>query len=65
MYDMHVNPNELCKCGCHIKGVVMMHCMPCCDLTYEKYINTDGSLDEDALHKARNPKPPKRKALKG
>ena len=22
-----------------------MHCFPCCDLCYEKYINEDGTID--------------------
>ena len=34
----------------------MMHCMPCCDYTYEKFISADGVVDEDryqALVRAR------------
>ena len=38
-----------CKCECHVKGGMVMHMTPCCDLTYNHYINTDGTIDETLL----------------
>ena len=35
----------ICMCGCHKDGVTMMHIMPCCSYTYEKYINKNGTVD--------------------
>lgn len=42
---------EICKCFCHVKGMSVMHCMPCCNLTYKKYINPDFTIDMDAYNK--------------
>lgn len=36
---------EICECNCHIKNKNIMHFMPCCPVSGEKYINEDGSLD--------------------
>ena len=33
----------ICTCDCH-KQVGVMHCMPCCDITYEQYFN-EGRFD--------------------
>lgn len=33
-----------CKCPCHDNDSVSLHMMPCCNLTYEKYI-TKGVVD--------------------
>lgn len=38
------NGTEPCTCGCHEKGVQMMHCMPCCNITYETF-SKDGVID--------------------
>jgi hypothetical protein len=38
--------DNVCKCLCHEKGAEVMHFMPCCEYTYGKYINEDGSIDE-------------------
>ena len=26
-----------CSCPCHTEGVVILHTMPCCNKTYEKF----------------------------
>jgi hypothetical protein len=39
---------DACKCPCHVKGGVVMHFMPCCDLCEEKYLNKDFTIDEAA-----------------
>jgi hypothetical protein len=36
---------DICDCECHIEGQSILHCAPCCDLTYEKYITPDGVID--------------------
>lgn len=46
--------DDVCRCCCHEKGVRVSHIMPCCDLTYVKYINEDGSIDREAINKALN-----------
>lgn len=28
--------SEPCDCECHTPGICVMHCMPCCDFTYQK-----------------------------
>lgn len=42
---------EICKCECHKKGTNISHITSCCDFTYEKYINEDGSIDIDIYSK--------------
>lgn len=48
-----VNSNQkgynICNCDCHIKGKSIIHSMDCCDLTYEKYLNQDKSLNKEEL----------------
>lgn len=38
---------EICSCPCHKEGFSIMHCMPCCDFTYNTYINEDGTFNEE------------------
>jgi hypothetical protein len=41
----------LCDCECHgVEDVV--HFMPCCGLCMKKYIDEDGFVDLELLHKA-------------
>jgi len=40
---------KICKCACHEKGQIMMHMVDCCNYTYIKYINEDGSIDLEKL----------------
>jgi hypothetical protein len=28
---------KICTCDCHRQDVQMLHCMPCCDRTYQIY----------------------------
>ena len=44
---METKVTEICECECHKKGQTIMHFMACCELTYEKYLNEDGSLDNN------------------
>lgn len=44
-----MNEILICDCECHVHGQSCMHFMACCELTYEKYINADGSFDKDAF----------------
>lgn len=55
-FDLDQLKEKICSCECHIKGNNTMHCFPCCDLTYFKYINEDGTIDYDKLNKLRNEK---------
>jgi hypothetical protein len=34
-----------CTCDCHQDGVKVRHCEPCCEVTYEKFIDKDGKVD--------------------
>ena len=39
--------DKVCTCMCHrieLKGNVK-HCLPCCDLCYEVYIDDNGNID--------------------
>jgi len=45
---------NICMCMCHRKGVTIMHIMPCCEFTYEQYINDDGSVDFEIYNKLKN-----------
>jgi hypothetical protein len=47
----HLNGQKICDCTCHIDLIDVKHCYPCCDNCYEKYINSDGSVDEERLTK--------------
>ena len=42
---------KICKCTCHRKGSLELHQQPCCEYTYEKYINTDGTVDIEKYNK--------------
>jgi hypothetical protein len=37
---------RLCKCRCHREGMKVMHFSACCNRTYAKYLNNDGSENE-------------------
>ena len=39
-----MDSNRLCNCRCHRVGTQMRHFSACCNRTYEKYLNQDGSL---------------------
>ena len=41
--------DRTCMCHCHNEGNHVMHIMACCDLCGEKYINEDGSINEEKL----------------
>ena len=45
-----------CSCLCHRDGFELMHCMPCCDFTYQKYISKDGTIDEERYNNLKNGK---------
>ena len=38
-----------CFCGCHADGFDLIHCIPCCQLCYKKYIDMNGDLDVSRL----------------
>lgn len=40
-----IKEKDICKCECHMIDVEAMHFMACCQYTYEKYINIDGTID--------------------
>lgn len=44
---------EICTCPCHNieNGIYVMHCMPCCSLCGDRYLNTDGTINEEVLEK--------------
>jgi len=42
----------VCTCMCHHEGVKLLHCMLCCDLTYETYI-VDGTVHTEKLETLR------------
>lgn len=31
-----------CNCTCHIEGTQELHCFPCCDKCYVKFLDKDG-----------------------
>ena len=43
--------DKICRCRCHTKGSSVRHMKPCCDYTYEKYIDEDGSIDYKEYNK--------------
>ena len=43
--------DRICTCRCHTKGLIVRHIAPCCQFTYQKYINEDGSIDNEILGK--------------
>jgi hypothetical protein len=37
--ERHIlNGVTYCNCPCHYDGIILKHCVPCCDLVYKKYI---------------------------
>jgi hypothetical protein len=40
-----------CKCDCHRDGEHVMHFLPCCSLSGQKYITVDGKIDMIRLEK--------------
>ncbi len=42
---------SICICECHKECVRMMHMFPCCNLTYQKYIDKDGNIIDSVLEK--------------
>lgn len=41
---------------CHYDGFGVRHCRPCCEFTYEKYIDKDGNIDMNRYNKLKNEK---------
>jgi hypothetical protein len=42
---MKTKYTEICECECHREDKQIIHIMPCCSLTYCKYITKDGKID--------------------
>jgi hypothetical protein len=40
---------DVCNCGCHKYGICMDHIEACCDVCGDKYIETDGSVNQVSL----------------
>lgn len=39
--------NKICECECHKTNEIVMHMLPCCGLTYQKYIdNNEFNVDK-------------------
>lgn len=52
MWCDYLDPNaEPCMCDCHWDGKGVLHCFPCCDLCYQKFISKDGVVDQLRLNK--------------
>jgi len=47
-----MNKEEICTCECHQIGTCIIHCFPCCELCYEKYI-ADGKIDMNLYQQSR------------
>lgn len=47
---MSFTNEKMCMCGCHKIGSCMLHCFPCCDLSYVKYIDKDGNYMKPILN---------------
>ncbi len=45
----HPEFGYICLCECHKDGSGLMHCFPCCTLCYARYINEDGTIDDERL----------------
>ena len=43
--EIKTNNIDICECECHTKGLSVMHCVPCCEFTYGKYIDNEGEID--------------------
>ena len=37
----HNDEIKKCGCPCHTPGVHLMHCFPCCSVTYQKPIQVE------------------------
>lgn len=42
--DTVTKTTEVCMCECHREGRYIMHCVPCCNLTYKQYLTKEGEL---------------------
>jgi hypothetical protein len=41
-----INNEKICQCVCHVdNGNFVRHIIPCCEFTYEKYLNKDFSVN--------------------
>lgn len=49
---------KICTCSCHYVNRDVMHCIPCCDLTYLKYISnkyiSNDQVNLDTYNKLKN-----------
>jgi len=43
MDDETEKPWDECRCECHNRGTRIIHCMPCCSKTYQKYLDEKGN----------------------
>ncbi len=52
--ECEIKTTEVCECQCHVAdgSLQMLHMMPCCDLTYKKYLDADGNIINDKYAKA-------------
>lgn len=50
--------NGLCDCSCHTIGTRVMHFMACCNLTYQKYLNSDRYIEGDLVNELLNKREP-------
>jgi len=50
-YDFKIT--DICTCECHQEDMDVMHCCPCCDLTYIKYISPNGKIQINKYIKLR------------
>lgn len=39
--EKHNNEIKKCGCHCHEPDVTMLHCFPCCSVTYQKPIKVE------------------------
>ena len=49
MKELIWKDKKLCSCICHVEGLNTMHMMPCCNLTYLKYLDKDKNLIDEKL----------------
>jgi len=40
-----ITKTDICECGCHKENNSVLHCIPCCSMCYEKYIDSQGNLN--------------------
>ena len=48
---MDKEEQSICTCVCHRKDIQIMHCFPCCDLTYQTYLDEKGKVIPKQLSK--------------